>query len=753
MTDPVEIIRDVDGVAHIRARDSYGAFFGQGYAVAQDRLWQIEYDRRRAEGRLAEVIGPRGVGTDLFHRRLGLAEAAIADYAALTPEATAALDAYADGINTHLAELQPEDLCPEMELLGGVPPAWEPWQSIALFKVRHLLMGTYEIKLWRSALVRNLGPQNASRLWPADGSVVTVLAGEAAAAAGLLSADLDRIADALSEIPEEHRRDSGGSNNIALHGSRTATGAPLLAGDPHRALDLPNVYWQNHIACDEFDAIGLSIPGVPGFPHFGHNATVAWCITHGMADDQDVFLERLRTDSAGRVEYEHDGAWRTARTRTERIDVAGGDAVTTTVAETHHGPILAGDPALGVGLALRWTALAERDSTFDSLVPMLRASNVGELDDAMRPWVVPVNNVLFADRSGDIAFRVRGRLALRASENGWTVVPGWDAAHDWRGWADYDDQPHAINPASSFFITANNPQSTDGPYVSNDFAGPARATRLTELVGGRADWSPDAIREVLLDDTSLVAPRFVEGLLAVAPGHRLERSAQASLRAWDFKMERNSAAAAIYVACRSELLRVVSHSLGLHNDRLGALGAGPALAQTARFMWTRLAALVAADDDSLLPGGWDLAFAAALRWGVRTLESRLGTDISLWRWGALHEVHWTHPLRALRPDLGALLSTPDRVEVGGDGDCVLATGVAPPSLEAVTGPVARYVMDLDDWDRSVWVVPNGVSGDPRSPHRSDQLSSWATGTMRPMRWTKESVDRDAAHRSIVSPRR
>lgn len=740
----VELVRDVDGIAHVRAEDAAGAFFGQGVAAAQDRLWQMEYDRRRAAGRLAEIVGPRAVGSDIFHRRMGLAASARDDLRALGPDARAALDAYADGVNAHLLTLAPGDLPLELRLLGAVPEPWEPWESIAVFKVRHLLMGTYEVKLWRSALARRLGVETAARLWPAEPEI-TVVPGGPVQVARDLAADLGAVPDVLAGIPVEE----GASNNVVVHGTRTATGLPLLAGDPHRALDLPNVYWQNHLTCDEFDVIGLSFPGVPGFPHFGHSATVAWCITHGMADDQDVYLERLRPDGEGGVAHEADGRWRAAAVRSETIAVAGQDPVTVTVVETVHGPVVAGDAGMGVGLALRWTALAAPDTTFDALVPMLRAATAAELDEAMRPWVAPVNNVLIADRDGDIAYRLRGRLARRPPANGWTIVPGWDGRHEWSGWVDYDDQPRVVNPEAGLLVTANNRLAVDGPYVSNDFAHPGRARRLTELVSGGDGWTAEALGAVLGDDRSPVADRFVDGLLAVPARHPLERTAQELLRGWDRRMAVDSAGAAVYAVCRVELLRAVAAAAALSDDDLGALRARPTLHQTSRFLWTRLVYLAGAADDTLVAGigGWAGAYATALRWGVRALEVQLG-DSSGWRWGRLHTVRWVHPLGALRPDLAGRLPAPGVVEVGGDADCVRATGIAPPGLAAVTGSVARYVFDLSDWDRSTWVVPHGVDGDSGGAHFADQLVPWAGLQMLLMRYSRHAVD--AATASVAT---
>ena len=214
----------------------------------------------------------------------------------------------------------------------------------------------------------------------------------------------------------------GGSNNWVLAGSRTASGRPLVAGDPHRALDTPNCYYQNHLACPDFDAIGLSFPGVPGLSHFGHNRHVAWCVTHAMADYQDVFVERF--DPTDPTRYEFRGEWRHAEVRRETIEVRGGKPVQVAVTVTHHGPVVLGDPSTGYAVSLRYTATAELNRTFDALVPMLRAASADDLEAAMRPWVDPGNNLVFADVRGTTGYRTRGVVPVRAPANAWLPVPG-----------------------------------------------------------------------------------------------------------------------------------------------------------------------------------------------------------------------------------------------------------------------------------------------------------------------------------------
>ena len=728
MTDRTEIRRDVDGIAHVRAPSMLTAFAAQGHAAAEDRAWQLELDRRRALGRLAEVVGPAGLASDTFHRRMGIEASARRSLDALAEETVAVLEAYARGVNRWFDRLRSGEARrpPELELLGITPEPWEPWHAIALFQYRHLAMGTYEMKLWRSGLVRRLGAAAVADLWPSTAEVVVDPTSEVVEVA-------IRAADAMAgaETSLGLVGEAPASNNLALAGSRTATGAPLLAGDPHRAIDLPNVYWQNHLTCPDFDVIGMSFPGVPGFPHFGHNADVAWCITHGMADDQDVFVEELRTTSEG-VRYRHGDGWRDAVAREERIDVAGADTEVIRCVETHHGPVVAGDDH--VGLSLAWTALAAPDTTFDALVPMLLARSVDDLDRAVQPWVVPVNNVLVADRTGGIGYRMRGRLARRGADNGWTAVPGADPVHDWTGLVPDDELPRWRDPDAGFLVTANNRIGADGPYVSHDFAHPTRAIRLREVLAARTDWDVESVTAALGDTHSAVAAALARRLAAVDVVHPLERRAQALLGGWDARMEADSAPAALVGCARAELLRLVVADRRLSEDQLPGVN-GPTLHQTMRFLNARLATWLT--DPALVP---DTLVRTALRLAVRGLELAQGADPARWRWGAAHTARWVHPLAALRSDLAAELALPPAVALGGDNECVLATSTAPPSTEACNGPVARYVFDLADWDRSVWIVPHGVSGDPASPHHLDQLDRWARVEMLPMRYSREAVD-------------
>ncbi|MDP3062291.1 MAG: penicillin acylase family protein, partial [Chloroflexota bacterium] len=437
----VEVYRDGYGIPHVRAQGLHDAFFAQGFVTAQDRLWHMEYDRRRACGRWAEFAGAEAVEQDVLARRVRLAATSRADYRAASPEAKAMLDAYAAGVNAFLRSTKRLPI--EYRIVGAEPEPWLPWHSLAVFKVRHALMGVFEMKLWRAMLLRRLGPERAAALFPGYEEGQLLILPPGATFRGPEAApveDFAHMADALRGLGAGE----GGSNNWVLSGSRTASGKPLVAGDPHRSLDTPNVYYQNHVACPDFDVAGMSFPGVPGFPHFGHNQNVAWAVTHAMADYQDLFIERFKQGAPHL--YLFRGRWHRAKVYHEVVKARGLPDVPFDVTVTHHGPVIAGEPSQGYGIAFRYTATSEPCTFAEALLPQLRATSADELEEAMRPWVDPCNNFVFADTSGNIGYRTRGKVPVRSMANAWLPVPGWTGEHEWQGYIPFEEMPRSRNP-------------------------------------------------------------------------------------------------------------------------------------------------------------------------------------------------------------------------------------------------------------------------------------------------------------------
>jgi penicillin amidase len=747
LVDAVDVWRDPDGVPHARAATAHDAFFAQGFVHAQDRLWHMEYDRRRAYGRWAELVGPAGAAQDVLARRLGLGRSARADYAGAAAETRAMLDAYAAGVNAFLATT---DAWPvEFELLEARPEPWAPWDSLAIFKIRHVEMGPWQMKLWRARLVRHVGPRLAAYLCPGTAPAPMLIVPPGAVHGGPAPDAVEALArgDAvLASLPSW----IGGSNSWALSGARTASGRPLVAGDPHRALDTPNCYYQNHLACPDFDAIGLSFPGVPGLPHFGHNRHVAWCVTHAMADYQDVFIERF--DPTDPTRYEWGGEWRRAEVRREVVGVRGGAPIDVPVTVTHHGPVVLGDPATGHALALRYTATAEVNRTFDAFVPMLRAVSADELEAAMRPWVEPGNNLVFADVHGTIGYRTRGVVPVRAAANAWLPVPGWDGAHEWGGAIPFEQMPAMRDPPTGWIATANSRiVGADYPhYLGLDYAPDFRTRRLAERLRDLREATVADMAAIHGDRASIPARALVELARRIEPLDAGSRAALGHLRAWDGTMDPDSPAATVYAAFRARLLRaVLGPVLGpLAGDAFARVPGAP-VAHMARLRG-RLADWIREDDRTLLAAGgdWGSAMARALAEAAATLRERLGPDLASWAWGRLHATRPSHPLSAVFPDHAGLLDPPS-VPAGGDGDTVQAAEFVPAAgFELTLTSVARYVFDLGDWERSAWIVPLGASGHPASPHYADQARDWAAVRLRPMRfgWTRVAAEAESHQR-------
>ena len=733
----VVIHRDTFGIPHARATSPHDAFFAQGFVQAADRIGQLECDRRRAHGRWAEVAGRGALGLDVFARRADLTGAARREYDHLDPSSQAVLGAYAAGVNAWLSVGDPLPL--DLRLAGLNPEPWQPWDCCAVFLGRHVTFAGWQRKLWRGRLAGILGGDAAARLERRDGAAIPLIVppGATGQAPPADPAALDTVRAAMAGLVDV----AGGSNAWALSGARTASGRPLLAGDPHRLIEAPNVYYQCHLACPDFDAVGLAFVGVPGFPHFGHNEHVAWCVTNANADYQDLYVEALDASLV---------------TRQEQIAVRGEEPVTVECRTTRHGPVLFAESEHGVGLALATTALARPSRGLSVLAPMLRARNVDELDGAMRAWVDPVNNLVSADVAGHIRYRTVGEVPVRAAANAWGPVPGDTDAHDWTGTVPFDELPTVRDPDRGYLVTANQRiVGADYPhYLSVDYSRPDRARRLTDRVAACTDATVDDMAAIHRDRRALGADLWVDRLTPLTGRDDHETAALELLRSWDRVMDAASPAAAVYLVTRDSVGRAVAHHPALAPLRVPMPGEPTALYVPLELrLWTLLPALLAADDAALLPDGatWPEVLAAGLTDAVGLLRGALGDDPSGWRWGALHQCAPRHPLSATNPAWADQLDPP-AVELGGEWDTVWSSAhPAGYGFGVTTASVARYVFDLADWDRSAWVVPLGASGEPTSSHFADQQPHWAAGTLVPMHYAWDQVAAAAESTTRLEP--
>ncbi len=753
---PVEVIRDAWGIPHIRAATKHDAFFAQGFVTAQDRLWHMDYDRRRALGRWSEFAGDSGIEGDRLMRTFDLERAAKADLEVTSDAAKAMLDAYAAGVNAFIETT--ESLPIEHQLLGAIPEAWRPWHCLAVYKVRNMLMGTYEIKLWRARLARALGVERAAPLfrgYPDDG-LVCVPPGETYGDIGLDS--FDALAEAAKELGWLGATE-GGSNAWVVSGARTVSGLPLVAGDSHRPLDTPNVYYQIHINCPAFRCNGYALPGVPGMPHFSHTEHVAWGMTHGHGDYQDLYIERFRTEN-GRLEYAWLETWLPAEVGSEELAIRDGQSERLTVVRTRHGPIIAGDPRAGFGIAFSHPGTNSGTAWADTLHDLLVARSADEAEEALREWTEPVNNFVYADVHGAFGYRYRGRIPLRSMANAWVPVPGWTGEHEWRGRIPFEEMPSARNPEAGFVVTCNNaPTKADYPHYINTFFAPDwRARRITARLRGIPPGAakPEDMASIHADRESIPARILIERLATISPMDPDARKARNILLDWDCRMDRSAAGAAIYGVARTYLFReVVEAALGpLANAAFGATsGLGRGSTAHAATLYASAVAAMAEDDDTCLQPGqtWAGCVESALARAVRELRSRLGDNMRDWTWGAIHHTRPRHPLSRTFSECADLLDPP-QVETHGDGDTPLAGAYSMVDrCVATVMSVNRYIHDPSDWRNSRWIVPLGASGHPGSPHYADQAGLWTDVETIPQLWDWNDIIDAAETRQTLAP--
>ncbi|MEW1635512.1 penicillin acylase family protein [Streptomyces sp. NPDC093801] len=674
-TEAYEVYRDSWGIPHLRASDPLRLSYTQGRVTARDRAWQLEVERHRAQGSSASFLGADCVPWDRFARQARLDDTARRCFEALDADTAAWVGAYVDGVNAGLAEGTARD--DRFAAAGHTPAPWEPWVPLSIWTGTHILFAGFATKLWRDRVARALG-DDAATLFATDGP------------------------------------GTAGSNGWLVPGDRTAGGAAIIAGDPHRFIEDPGVYQQIRLACPEYDVLGLAVPGVPGLAHFGHTGSVAWAITNAMADYQDLYTERLRPAAYGVEALGPDGDWQPVARHTETITVAGGEDVEVEVLETARGPVIVNDGS--AVLSLRYPPRVRADLGFAVLPALLRARTVADVDRALDGWAEPVNVVHAADTGGGLLHRVAGAVPLREAANRLRPVPAWDARHAWRGWAETPAEP-VRGPA----VMAN-ARGIASP-LGVEFAPPHRADRIRALLDASADWSPKAMAEVHRDThLASAAP-----LLALLPGPGTLSPAAARLRerllAWDRHMEADSTDAAVFAAFRTAVVRRLAAD-PVFADLAGAPG-GPEVFRPWLYLVPRVGyALEGLLATPLLP---ELDRAAHVR---AALEETAAADAPEAPWSRTHRLT---PWQAV-PDPEAVWPG-----LGGDHDCVNATSSVPGVTDTVArASAARYVWDLADRDHSLWAVPLGADGVTGSPHHRDQLPLWARCELVPVvtDWTR-----------------
>ena len=733
LLDEVEVYREPSGVVHIEAETDQDLFYTLGLVHAHERLWQMDFQRRLVAGRLSEVVGEESLDQDIFLRTLGLYQAAESAYDNLAPEVREVVDTYTDGINAYLNLDLPLPL--EFQVLGYAPEAWQPTDTLAIVKLQSLGLSTnLQSELLRGQLLGELTAQGLSAeeaiaqintIFPLYQGDETILQPEDVAQIPLPTPAIDSqpvSSSALSNfnplnstpaISEQWTPDA--SNSWVISGEHTTTGEPLLANDPHLGFQLPSVWHLIHLESPSFNAIGASLPGTP-IVAIGHNEQVSWGLTNAIADVQDTYILAETPDGSG---YIYQGEFQPYEVRWETIEVKGGAAIQVPIKESIYGPLISDVVGTEQPLALRWVALDEEDNTIASFLNISQAQNWEQFTSALADINSVSQNVVYADKDGNIGYHLTGNIPIRnlaAGHTGLLPVPG-TGEFDWQGYIPFEQLPQIYNPERGYIVTANNRIVPDNyPYlISLESAEPYRATRIRELIEEKIDaqgqLSLADMQDIQLDQVSLLFRDFQPVLSKFQPYVQGEAADWLNqLLHWNGDTQLDSQEATIFQSWYTQLVNILTTALG--DDLISSFSLEP----LPRFF---LSAFEQGTENLVPP----LNFTAE-EWvqnGAGIFQQVVASFAgSVPAWGELHQAIFEHPVLPLSREIG----------YGGDRYTVNVGGYELDTSEGfqMKGGVSyRQVVDLQNLENSVFIQPPGQSGRIFSPYVDNLLSPWQQG--------------------------
>lgn len=753
MHGPIEIVEDRLGIPHIRATSKHDAFFGQGYVVARDRLFQIDFSYRRELGRLAEALGPRFLPADRAARLFLYHGDIDAELKALPPEVLECARGYVAGVNARIAELEadPGQLPLEYGILGIAPLRWDVRD---LVRMRSSAMGDADDEVRRAQLqARGLLDFDglADPLRPAWQFTIP----DGLDCAAVTEADLGTLAEAARPLPfgarevafydrELDRVDLAGqgSNAWTVAGSRTATGRPILANDPHLAIGGASPRHIAHLTAPGLDVIGGGQPGLPGIMQ-GHTDRFAFGRTNFHIDQTDLFI--LETREGDPDHYRHKGEWKPFETVEQEIAVKGAAPERIVLRYSQGRPIVSQDPSRRRAVAFASASLLPGANMQFAMIAINLAHDWASLREAFKLHVSPTN-IHYADIEGNTGWYAVGYAPRRPRHDGLFPAPG-DGSYDWTGILPVEEMPHIYNPRQGWFASANEMNlPADYPYkqriISFSWSDSFRHDRIAEVLSAQPKHRLEDSIALQHDVQSLPARALVKLLPATLSPEATP--AAALLRRWNCGIEADSAAALLYELVMPELssgfreavippaARDLIKSVNL-SEMLRLLAAPDA----------RLGRDPAAIRDALI----DKALVAGWKKAVQLQ----GADPTQWRWGDLHHVVIAHPLSAM-PEIAAAFPKVDDGRSGGDGTTVMARGVNPArGFQVIHGASYLLVADVGAWDNSRVLLLPGQSADPRSPHYRDFYQYWLAGQMQPLWFSKAAVDAHAVERTVLTP--
>ncbi len=728
LAQPVEVLRDKWGVAHIYAKTKKDLFFAQGFVAAQDRLYQMEIWRRSGTGELAEVFGPNFVGRDRLARLVRYRGDMEAEWQSYSPDTKEIATAFTRGVNAFVRRCG-DNLPVEFKLLGFRPGEWKP--EDCLLRVAGLQMTRNARKeIARAKLVASLGVKGAEKYRPTD--PYRKLDPDPAVDLNGLDDRVVRGYGAAITIPKLGPHD--GSNNWVVDGSLSATGRPLLASDPHRAVVLPSLRYLIHLVGPGWNVIGSGEPALPGVA-IGHNEKAGWGFTIVQYDQTDLYVEQ--TDPKDRNRYRYKGKWEEMRIEHTSIRVKGrAEPLEVDLKFTRHGPVIWEDPDKPRAVTMHWVGEKPGTAGYLGSLAMDRVGSWNEFRRAMESWKLPSENIVYADVHGDIGWIPAGLMPVR-SWSGLLPVPGASGSYEWKGFLTVDQLPREHNPSRHYIATANhNILPKNYPHdLGFDWSAPYRIRRLREVLGSGSRFTVEDFERLQYDVTSLLARELVKLLQGVpAGGAKSFEQARAFLQDWNKVLDKNSAPAALYEvwvrALREEFLDSLVPKK--YRDVVSENLQWPALVDLLGKTGTK-------QRNAILAGSLERAWEQAAK--------RMGADSAVWRWGMLHTIEFRHPLA----NTGIRAAVLNRGPIARGGDAFTVNATPGPGYSQSNGASYRHILDVGDWDHSVFTSTPGQSGQPESPNYDNLLDGWAKRDYAPLLYSRNAVEANTAHRLTLQP--
>ncbi len=746
LQSPVEVIRDKWGINHIYAQNEHDLFFAQGYCAAKDRLFQFEIWRRQATGTLAEIMGEeelkRDIGARLFSYR-GDMDKELAHY---HPRGKNIIQSYVDGVNAFIdATRNNPSLLPfEFKLLGIQPGKWSPQVVVSRHQGIRSNVGQ-ELNIARA--IGRVGEKKVRELsWfhplepdlHMDSTIdVSLLYDDILGPYEAVNRELQFRSDDLAteKLPE-------GSNNWIISGSRTASGFPILANDPHRRISVPSLRYIVHLSAPGWDVIGGGEPVIPGVS-IGHNQYGAWGLTIFETDAEDLYVYTLHPTNP--FQYLYNGSWKDMNSVTETFKVKGGKDTTVTLYFTHHGPVTKIDAVRRKAYAIRCAWLEPGGAPYLASLRIDQATNWEEFRDACAYSHIPGENMIWADKKGNIGWQAVGITPIRTTHSGMVPVPG-DGRFEWNGFLPIKERPHLLNPSKGFFATANQHVTpSDYPHmrtIAYTWADDYRGNRVNEVLGKMTKSTIEQSMALQTDYYSIPARELVPMIIGFSFSDSLTEESRARLKQWDKRLEPNSIGAGIYIMWEREITQV------LRKRFTPSLAASYITVQTSTLIkWLN-------NPEQIFPldpiGERNQLLKITFETAVQRMKVRFGNDMNQWKYGQINYKHVQikHPLSALVSD-----SLRKQIDLGpfprgGSGLTPNANGNAD---NQTAGASFRFITDLSDWDKAVMTNTPGQSGDPSTPFYQNLFEEWATNRFFPAYYSKSKIINAAAGKIMLMP--